>query len=176
MIKKIKDVMTKNVITLTKSATVMDAVNIMADNHISCVVIRRGKKPVGIITERDMVRRVLQWGIDPKKTKVEKIMSYPVKTLNPNQNILDAIKTMKKYNIRRVAICTDKNKLVGIVTETDLFRETKRLEEELQKHNKQLMKEIEKLKKFNAQISGRKIPPSQFEKKLISFVKKLNKL
>ena len=87
MVSKISDVMTRNVITLTRGSTVEDAVKIMTKHKISCLVIVNDKdKPVGIVTERDMVRRVLNNGLDPAKTKIDDVFLYQGSQERPNRS------------------------------------------------------------------------------------------
>ncbi len=115
--------MTKSVVTLPKDAKVTSAIRLMAERSISCiVVVNKTNKPIGIITERDLVKRVLFANIFPKETKMEQVMSSPVITTSKNTNIFEAITKMQKNKIRRLVVTDSKGKLIGIVTQTDLFK------------------------------------------------------
>jgi signal-transduction protein with cAMP-binding, CBS, and nucleotidyltransferase domain len=90
-------------------------------NKGSVVILNELKHPVGIITERDIVRRLVFESKDPKLTFVSEIMSSPLISLNDDAYIYDAAFVMTKYSIRRLPIIKD-NVLLGIVTATDLAR------------------------------------------------------
>ena len=121
--KKVGTFMTRSVITLPKSAKVSSAARLMAERSISCIVIvDNNNRPAGIITERDIVRRVLFANIDPKTKKLGDVMSSPVITASRETGIFDAMKTMQKNKIRRIVIVDTDGKLIGLVTQTDLFK------------------------------------------------------
>jgi signal-transduction protein with cAMP-binding, CBS, and nucleotidyltransferase domain len=85
------------------------------------IIVDDKKRPLGIITERDVVRRVVALGKDAKKIKASEIMSKPLISVDPEVNIYDAALVMAKYKIRRLPTVRD-NVLHGIVTATDLAR------------------------------------------------------
>lgn len=121
--RQIQNYMTKSVITLPKTVKVSSAARLMAERVISCIVIvDNSTKPIGIITERDIVRRILFANIDPKTKKLDDVMSSPVITAAPDVDMSAAIKTMQKNRIRRLPIVDKEGKLVGLVTQTDLFK------------------------------------------------------
>jgi CBS domain-containing protein len=98
----------------------------MHKNNIGCVIIlgKNGgslEKPVGIITERDVVRLLGRLDEVSIHSPLSKIMSKPVVTISINSSIKDAIQTMQQKNIRRLVI-VDKEKMVGIITDKDIFR------------------------------------------------------
>jgi signal-transduction protein with cAMP-binding, CBS, and nucleotidyltransferase domain len=90
-------------------------------NKGSVIILNELKHPEGIITERDIVRRLVFESKDPKLTFVSEIMSSPLISLNDDAYIYDAAFVMSKYSIRRLPIIKD-NVLLGIVTATDLAR------------------------------------------------------
>ena len=92
-----------------------------AHNIGSLVVVDRNEKPIGIITERDMIRKVVVTSKNPKSVDVTQIMSSPLVTGNPNMDLEDSAKLMINKKIKRLPI-VDQGKIVGIVTFTDLIR------------------------------------------------------
>ena len=117
----VEDVMVDKVITIDTTATVQEAVRIMNKHEIGCLIVVLKEKPVGIITERDMLKRVLAKSVDPEKIKVSDIMSAPLIVGKPEMEIEDAVKLMFKTEIKKLPVIRG-GKLVGLVTLTDLTR------------------------------------------------------
>ena len=118
----IKDIMTSPVITMRSNAKVSEAASAMCAHNIgSLVVVDRNEKPIGIITERDMIRKVVVTSKNPKSVDVIQIMSSPLVMGNPNMDLEDSAKLMINKEIKRLPI-VDQGKIVGIVTFTDLIR------------------------------------------------------
>ncbi|MCW4037888.1 MAG: CBS domain-containing protein [Candidatus Bathyarchaeota archaeon] len=118
----IKDIMTFPVITMRSNAKVSEAASAMCAHNIgSLVVVDRNEKPIGIITERDMIRKVVVTSKNPKSVDVTQIMSSPLVTGDPNMDLEDSAKLMINKEIKRLPII-DQGKIVGIVTFTDLIR------------------------------------------------------
>jgi CBS domain-containing protein len=115
--------MTKDVKTSTESQTIPSICKIMSDNNIGDVIIVKesGSEPVGIITERDIVNQI---ALTPSSVQmpVNKLMSRPLITIDPNSSIKDAIETMQLKNIRRLLVVDNRGKAVGIITDKDIFR------------------------------------------------------
>lgn len=121
---KIGELMIKNVITLQADASVYDAVKVLNQNRIGCLVIVRGDNQiVGIVTERDLLERVLEKCRNPKETKVSEIMTKHVITGTPDMDLLEAARLMFKIKVKKLPI-TDGNRLAGIITLTDIARAT----------------------------------------------------
>jgi len=112
--------MTRNVKTIDSNKTVFEAAALMSENEVSDLVILENNKPVGIVTERDFVRRVLAEGKSPS-TKVSEIMTTPIKVIDPDAPLKEAARRMVSKRIRRLPVIKD-NKLVGIITATDFAR------------------------------------------------------
>jgi len=119
--KKVRDVMSSPVISVLPTDPVFEAANKMINYGIGAVVVESGGKPEGIVTERDLIRRVLIENKDPKKTVCKEIMSKPLVTIDPDEPILKAITMMKEKGIRRIVVVKG-GKMVGIVTEKELIR------------------------------------------------------
>jgi len=121
---KIGDFMVKNVITLQADASVYDAVRLLNQNRIGClVVVSSDNQIVGILTERDLLERVLEKCRNPKETRVSDVMTRNVITGTPDMDLLEAARLMFKLKVKKLPI-TDGNQLVGIVTVTDIARAT----------------------------------------------------
>ncbi len=117
---KVKDLMTKEPVTIDASKTVIEAAVLMSQNNVGDLVIMENNMPVGIVTERDLVRRVLAVG-KPTDTRLLEVMSTPLRMIDPEAPIKEAARRMISKGIRRLVVIKD-NKLVGIITATDFAR------------------------------------------------------
>jgi len=115
--------MVKNVITLQTDASVYEAVKLLNKNRIGCLVVVRDGAIVGILTERDLLERVLERCRNPKETKVSEIMTRHVVAGTPDMEVFEAARLMFKIKVKKLPI-TEGNQLVGIVTLTDIARAT----------------------------------------------------
>ena len=115
-----KDIMKHQVVTVDSAMTVLDTAKIMDDAGIGCVVIIENNIAVGIVTERDFVKRVVSRAI-PLSTPIKKVMSSPLIVVNPEENIWEVAELMKQRRIHKVPV-VHQNLLVGMVTATDLTR------------------------------------------------------
>ena len=111
--------MTRNVVIIEHSKTARDAAVLLTEKDISFLVVVENEKPIGIVTERDLVRKV--WAIDKKTSDIplSDIMSYKFRSVTPTTSIEDAVQKMLNNNIRRLVVLEDNN-LAGVITETDL--------------------------------------------------------
>ena len=116
---KARDIMQKNVITIELEKTAQYASTILKDNDISFLVVVEDSKPVGIVSERDIVRKIVAENKEASKIQLESIMSKKFKWVEPNSSIESAVQKMLNNNIRRLVILEDEN-LVGVITQTDL--------------------------------------------------------
>ena len=116
-----RDVMVEKIITTTKEATIEDAVNLMNKHEIGCLVAVENGKPVGIITERDLLKRALAKSKEIRNMKVSEIMSTPIISVDPAMEIEEATKLMLQKKIKKLPI-VEKGKLLGLVTLTDILR------------------------------------------------------
>jgi CBS domain-containing protein len=117
---KVKDVMTKIVITVEANKTVIEAAALMAKNDVGNLIVMDDNTPIGIVTERDFVRRVLAKE-KPAKTKISEVMSTPLRVIDPDASLKEAARRMVRKRIRRLPVIKD-NKLVGIITAADFAR------------------------------------------------------
>ena len=117
---ELKSVMSKPVISMDSSRDIAAAAQTMVQHNIGSVVVVEGKKPVGIITERDITKQAIR-GAEALKGPVKNVMTKPLVTAPPNMSTQKAFELMLMNKIRRLPVVED-NKIVGIVTEKDLMR------------------------------------------------------
>jgi CBS domain-containing protein len=116
--------MTKNVKTTHSTAQLFTVCKIMNDNNIGSVVVidePNSNNPVGIITERDIVKNLTSPEAN-LQTQVKEIMSKPIVSVHETHSLIDALQTMNKNNFRTLPITNKEGKLVGIVTDKDIFK------------------------------------------------------
>lgn len=118
---RVRDVMDQNVVYIDSSENLMKAIDLMIKNGVWSLVVVRERLPVGVITERDIIRRCIHKNRDPKKVKAEGIMSAPLITINPDAPIGEAMRIMAEKKIRRVYV-VEGGKIIGRVTQTGVFR------------------------------------------------------
>ena len=116
----VNEVMQKNVISIDITSSVKDAATIMTDAKVGCVVVTKNNAPVGIITERDLVRRVIS-ADKPSSVLVSDVMSSPLITAKPDYNLYELAQIMKAKGLHKIPVEKD-DQLVGIVTSTDIVR------------------------------------------------------
>jgi CBS domain-containing protein len=121
MSQKLKNIMVENVKTAGLKNTAQELAVLMNRYQIGCVIIVDEEQPVGIVTERDIMKRVVSKGIPPKSLKAVDVMSKPLITATPWMPAGDAAKAMLKWNIKKLPV-VEKGRLVGVVTFTDLLR------------------------------------------------------
>jgi CBS domain-containing protein len=117
---KAEDVMSSPVITIKETDTVLTAAKLMKKHKIGCVVVvDKTGKPRGLITERDIVRRVSAFDLLPSKVQSGKSMSKPLVTIAPSASVTETAKKMRELKVRRLVI-VEGGKLKGIVTSNDI--------------------------------------------------------
>ncbi len=116
----VKDIMTKEVVTIDPNKTVFEAAELMESSGLGCLIVVIKAFPVGIITERDIVRRIVakRESID---LKVRDVMTKTLMTVGPDTSLRDAARLMSSNKIRRLPVLKN-NKLVGIVVASDFVR------------------------------------------------------
>lgn len=116
----VSEIMSRNIAGIQKHATVSEAAEIMTSRKISCIMVMDGDDVVGVLTEKDMLGRVVAQQRDPANTRMEEVMSFPVTSAPSNLSVFSASRIMEEMNIRRLVIMKDKC-LCGVVTQTDIF-------------------------------------------------------
>jgi CBS domain-containing protein len=114
--------MKEDVVTVRRFNSILDVAETMKEHDVSCVVVVEGKQPVGIVTEKDLVRRVIAEKMDPYSS-VEKVMSAPLITVSKDTDIGVATKIMIERKIRRLPV-VEGGSLVGIITARDVLNIT----------------------------------------------------
>lgn len=120
----ISNCMTKNIKTIRFKEPLFNVCRIMKDNRIGCVIVvdeSNSNNPVGIITERDIIYNLSSPSAN-LQIQVNDIMSKPIVTISETDSLIDALQTMQKNNFRRLPITNKEGKLVGIVTDKDIFK------------------------------------------------------
>jgi CBS domain-containing protein len=92
----------------------------MRDLHVGCVVVTRDAHPIGIVTDRDLVVRVLAEGRSPNETCVADVVTYDATTLETDATLETAARTMREHGVRRLPIVNDDGRITGVVTADDL--------------------------------------------------------
>ncbi len=127
--KSVLQIMERKVLTIEKGLTVMDAVSKMKANMVSCIVIEEGLRPLGILTERDIIR-ILRDGHDLNTLIINEVMSQPVYSVESTASVYDAAEILKSRRIRRLVIVDHNGMTCGVITQSDIIRglETKYLD------------------------------------------------
>ncbi|MGQ0606070.1 MAG: CBS domain-containing protein [Candidatus Nitrosotenuis sp.] len=120
MTELVRNIMKKNVISIDSSMTVQDAAKMMDDASIGAIVVLENRVVVGIITERDLTRRIIAKG-KPYTIGLKEVMSSPVIVVNPDDSVWEAAQLMKTRRIHRMP-AVENNILVGMITTSDIVR------------------------------------------------------
>ena len=134
MISTVYEVMTPNVVTIRPTQTIESAARIMANHGISSIVVYDKGKPLGILTEKDILTRIVAVGHDPRKVTVADIMSPDIVACSPDTSIEEACRTMKMNKIKKLAVIQD-DILAGIVSLTDIANSQSELMDILKNNN-----------------------------------------
>src|SRR5947208_1977961 len=113
--------MTSEVSTVGPDVPLLEAIGIMARRASHCVVVRDGPPPIGVVTERDLVRKVLAAGRDPATLRVGDVMTAPVHSVTQEASALEAFQQIRTRAFRRLPVVDEDGGLVGIVTQSDLL-------------------------------------------------------
>jgi len=117
----VKEAMKTNLTMVEPTATVLEAAKRMKKNKIGNVIVVEKKHPVGILTESDILKKVVAEGRNASDVLVEEVMSTPIVVADPYITLNEAMKTMGKCNIRRLPVI-ENNELIGIITQRDISR------------------------------------------------------
>ncbi len=118
---RVGDCMRKGVIALNCDNKVYDASKAMLESAVGSVIVLKKNRAVGIVTERDIVRKVIANKKSATRTKLEEVMSTPLRVISIDESIKKAAITMKKYNIKKLPVVGNKKNILGIITETDVL-------------------------------------------------------
>jgi CBS domain-containing protein len=119
---QIKELMTVKPRTVKQGDSIVDAAKLMKGEDTGIAPIVDGDRLVGVITDRDIAIRVVAEGRDPQSTKVEEIASQNLVTIDPQQDLDEALRLMAQHQVRRLPVVEEDGKLVGIVAQADVAR------------------------------------------------------
>jgi CBS domain-containing protein len=126
----VKDYMRKDVSTISTEASATEASKTMSTNKVGYVIVLEKDRPIGIVTERDLILKVMAEEKDPKETKTRDCMSSPLVTIDPDKSIEEAVEVMKKHEFRRLPVVKG-DIMYGIFTARDLVEHFDEYEERL---------------------------------------------
>ena len=109
----------RTIVSIDAKAKVKDAARLMIEKGIGSLIANRDGLPFGIVTERDLMEKIAAEGVDPTKMTVSEVMTAPLTTVDAGSSIIDAARRMVEKRVKRLVV-TDQEKIVGIVTQTDL--------------------------------------------------------
>jgi CBS domain-containing protein len=130
----VKDVMSSPVITIEENAPANKAAELMDKHGLGCIIVTsKNAKPLGIITERDLVGRVLAKNVKPDTIRAKDVMTSPLMTIEPDETISEAARRMSRLNIRRLGVIY-KGQLIGLVSSKDILAVVPELLETIQQN------------------------------------------
>jgi signal-transduction protein with cAMP-binding, CBS, and nucleotidyltransferase domain len=115
------EAMTKNLVSVSPKTTVFEVAKLMKREHVGSVIVEENKKLIGILSEQDLVYKIVAQSKDPKKTLVKEIMVDDVISINPENDITEAMLKMSKLNVRRLPV-VEEGKIVGMLTMKDILK------------------------------------------------------
>ena len=122
MAQSIRETMTANPCTIDADKTVDYAAKMMRDEDVGLAPIVEGDRLVGTLTDRDITVRVVAEGKDPASTKVSEVASKRLVTLDPQQDLDEALRLMAQHQVRRLPVVEEDGRLVGVVAQADIAR------------------------------------------------------
>ena len=119
---RIRDIMTSNPSTIEPNKTVVDAARIMKQEDAGVVPVTENGRLTGMVTDRDIAIRVVADGKDPQSTPVREVASKDLVTVDPQQDLDEALRLMAKHQVRRLPVVEEDGRLVGVVAQADVAR------------------------------------------------------
>jgi CBS domain-containing protein len=121
----VKDVMTARPRCVTPDTMLTQVAELMEGDDVGAIPVVDGDFLVGMVTDRDIVVRAVAQGLDPKDTRVTDIASEDLVTVGPGNDLSDALEMMARYQVRRLPVTDDENRLVGVVSQADVALQAK---------------------------------------------------
>lgn len=118
---KVSDAMDEEIVTVDENVSVAEAAARISERGKGCAIVLKQCQPAGIVTERDIAYKVVAKGLNPKRVRVNEIMSTPLIEVDPDADLVTAAKIMDKHKIRRLAVVR-KGILYGIISALDIAR------------------------------------------------------
>jgi CBS domain-containing protein len=122
---KVREVMTNNPRCVTPTTPVSEAAELMASEDVGSLPILEGDKLAGVVTDRDIVIRVVAKKKDPQGMPVREVASHNLVTVRPDEDLSEALKLMASNQVRRLPVVDEDDRLVGVVAQADVAREGK---------------------------------------------------
>jgi CBS domain-containing protein len=122
MAQSIQELMSSNPRTVSPEQTAADAARLMRDENVGLIPVVEGERLVGTVTDRDITIRVVAEEKDPASTRVQEIASTDLVTVDPQQDLDEALRLMAQHQVRRLPVVEEDGRLVGIVAQADVAR------------------------------------------------------
>lgn len=123
---RVRDLMTKPVFSLDTSASVYDVVREMLNRDIGCIIVLSKGEVAGVVTKGDVLREAVMKKADPVRMSAGEVMSRPVVKIGLDASVEEASSLMSKSNVSKLPVVDEHDRLVGIVTSSDLIRKSGR--------------------------------------------------
>jgi CBS domain-containing protein len=123
MPKTVREVMTSRLCSIDANETVAYAAKMMRDEDVGIAPIVEGDRLVGVLTDRDITVRVVAERRDPEQAKVTEVASSDLVTLDPDQDLDEALRLMAQHQVRRLPVVEEDGRLVGVLAQADVARE-----------------------------------------------------
>lgn len=111
----------RTIISVDSKAKAKDAARLMSERHIGSLIANRDGLPFGIVTERDLMEKIVAQGADPAKVAVSEIMTAPLATIDASSSLIDAARKMVEKRVKRLVV-TEHEKIIGIISQTDVVQ------------------------------------------------------
>ena len=155
--KRVGDVMTRDIITVSEKATLLEAMHLMAEKSISCLICLKDDKPTGIVTERDIVSQLVK-GRETLTQRICKVVLGPVLTVYDDEYAFEAATIMNEHGVRHLVVMDEAETVTGLVTQSDivgtLIQRHVDLEMKVRKRTSELAAKNEELLKANQQLTS----------------------
>ena len=111
----------RTIVSVDSKTKAKDAARLMAEKHIGSLIANREGLPFGIITERDLMEKIVVQGADPAKVAVGEIMTAPLATVEASATVIDAARKMNEKRVKRLVV-TEHDQIIGIISQTDVVQ------------------------------------------------------
>jgi len=115
----VKDIMSKKVVTIDFRKNIKTAGELMSKFRRGCLIVTKDDRAIGILTDSDLIKKLVSKNLKPSEVSVSKLMSKPLVSISPNLTALEASRIMKRNNIKRLPV-VEKGRLTGIISVTDI--------------------------------------------------------
>ncbi|SRR2546422_1985927 len=113
---KVSEIMSRELITASTSSTIFDVMELMVAKNVGRAIITENEIPVGIFTERDVLKRVMNKKLEPKETSIKKVMTSPVRAVQHDTHIVEALGRMYRSKFRHLLVREGRGKIIGMIS------------------------------------------------------------